>query len=344
MTANRNLDLLRALAVSTVVVAHCLPSSDVQQAAGHFAVLIFFVHTALVLLLSLERQSTAPNFALRFYTQRIFRIYPLSVLCVLFTLAFRIPWPDAVFTPPSGWSIAANLLLVQNFLHERFSISPPLWSLPFEIQMYAVLPGVYLLVKDRGRRGAAVLALLSVTLPIVEIALSPLRFPSITRYVPCFMGGALAYSARASNRSLSWAFWPAAIGALGILYCAGRQSVVEDWLTCLALGLLIPLFREIPHCGISRMAGLVARYSFGIYLAHVPLLWLCFQRLSGASAAERWILFAALLCIVPVLLYHTIERPLISAGKTLAARIAAKPARSERVQHNPSLLEPGACH
>ena len=80
---------------------------------------------SLVLLLSLERQKMLDHLAVRFYIQRAFRIYPLSILCVLVSLAFRIAWPEPVFIPRSGQSIAANLLLVQNFLNERRSISAP---------------------------------------------------------------------------------------------------------------------------------------------------------------------------------------------------------------------------
>ena len=116
--------------------------------------LIFFVHTSLVLLLSLKRQMGMPRLELRFYIQRVFRIYPLSILCVLVSLWFQIAWPDPIFSPRSGVSIAANLLLVQNFLREPLSISAPLWSLPFEVQMYAVLRAIFLLLRRRGMSGA----------------------------------------------------------------------------------------------------------------------------------------------------------------------------------------------
>jgi len=320
---DRNLDLLRTAAVLVVLVAHCLPKSPPQQAAGHYGVLMFFVHTALVLLLSLKRQMGAPGLTVRFYMQRVFRVYPLSVLCVLVTLAFRISWPDAVYTPRSGVSIMANLLLVQNFLHERVSISPPLWSLPFELQMYAVLPAVFWILRKRGMFGAVCLAAGSMALATIEALTNPFGGLFVTRFIPCFIGGAFAYCMYNWKRRLYWWLWPVVIASLGLFYGinAQIQTVPGDWATCTALGLLVPMFREVPRGLLSKAAVLVARYSYGIYLSHAPLLWLCFQRLAILPAAIRWAVFGALICITPVVLYHLIEEPTIRVGKALSFRM-----------------------
>ena len=183
LKSDRNLDILRALAVLTVLVVHCLPASLPQQIAGRYGVLIFFVHTALVLLYSLERQLGMPGLVRRFYIQRAFRIYPLSVLCVGTSLAFRISWPATVFTPSSGVSVVANLLLVQNLLKDSRSISSPLWSLPFEIQMYLMLPVLFWLLRRYEMHGAIALTAFSMGLPIAQYFLIP-NSPMITEFIP----------------------------------------------------------------------------------------------------------------------------------------------------------------
>jgi peptidoglycan/LPS O-acetylase OafA/YrhL len=325
MRADRNLDILRAVAVLMVLVAHCLPASPKQQAVGRYGVLMFFVHTALVLLLSLERQMGACRPALRFYVQRAFRIYPLSILCVLVTLAFRISWPYAVFPHFSGASIAANLLLVQNALGDDSSVSPPLWSLPYEVQMYAVLPAVFWFLRARGTSRAAVLVLVSLALPLTEALTRPFPGLVITRFVPCFTGGALAYCGYRARRRLAWWLWPAVVFGLGLLYWALGHTAPGEWFVCMALGLLIPAFREVPHNLLSKAAGEVARYSYGIYLCHAPLLWLCFQRLTGLPIAVRWALFGSLMFIVPIALYRLVEEPMIAAGKAISSRMSASP-------------------
>ena len=87
-TDSANLDFLRAYAVLTVYFGHALQVFHIEQIFGRvtiydFAqtgVLIFFVHTSLVLMLSLERLRIAPSWRLfkAFYIRRAFRIYPLS--------------------------------------------------------------------------------------------------------------------------------------------------------------------------------------------------------------------------------------------------------------------------
>jgi peptidoglycan/LPS O-acetylase OafA/YrhL len=62
-----NLDVLRATAVLMVFCHHLLEygyfSERRVSGLGQFGVLIFFVHTSLVLMMSMERNSGALNFA-----------------------------------------------------------------------------------------------------------------------------------------------------------------------------------------------------------------------------------------------------------------------------------------
>src|SRR5260370_14053273 len=88
-----NLYFLRSCAIFFLVLFHILlyfqHTSTLRghlnlMPFGHFGVLIFFVHTSLVVLFSLERQDSrtpgAPLFT-PFLIRRIFRIYPLSIPC-----------------------------------------------------------------------------------------------------------------------------------------------------------------------------------------------------------------------------------------------------------------------
>jgi peptidoglycan/LPS O-acetylase OafA/YrhL len=87
---NSNLDLLRTLAVCDVVGFHLLlffkkGNLGSIWAIGRWGVLLFFIHTSLVLMLSLERQEqklAGTNIFWPFYIRRIFRILPLSMLVV----------------------------------------------------------------------------------------------------------------------------------------------------------------------------------------------------------------------------------------------------------------------
>jgi peptidoglycan/LPS O-acetylase OafA/YrhL len=152
-----NLDLLRAIAVMLVFAQHLAKRLYVDQFVwmptsswGLFGVLLFFVHTCLVLMYSMERSSLTgwplpTNFAIR----RVFRIYPLSILAVVTALALHL---DSDINGihglarghfPGVVSAASNLLLVQNLTYTK-SLVNVLWSLPFELQMYALLPFLFM--------------------------------------------------------------------------------------------------------------------------------------------------------------------------------------------------------
>jgi peptidoglycan/LPS O-acetylase OafA/YrhL len=301
-----NLDVLRAIAVLCVLISH-LNQSNLGPLGG-FGVLIFFVHTAFVLMLSLQRISDRPGWCWNFYRQRLFRIYPLSILCVGTMLAFHVP----THMPRSVMYIGANFLLLQNLLKPPSSIIGPLWSLPFEVQMYIVLPFVYRLVR---RSPDTIAALIVVSIAFSTAELSADSGLWLTEYVPCFLGGVLAYTRRSRPSFLpAWA-WPLTIFLLGTIYLLGGRLL--EWPISIALGWLIAWFRDFEEGRlIARVAQLLARYSYGIYLAHIPLIWMCFQR-EGSLQFTFWNCgaFVLLIIAVPVVTYHLIELPLIRIGK-----------------------------
>jgi peptidoglycan/LPS O-acetylase OafA/YrhL len=148
--------------------------------SGHFGVLIFFVHTSLVLLFSLERQdSRAPGAPLftPFLIRRIFRIYPLSILVVVLVELFRIPVghlrdSQFFFVNLHATGILSNIFLLQDLTHTESAIAP-LWSLPYEMRVYLLLPLIYLLAKKW--RSPLPVALLWILAVIAARALTTLK-------------------------------------------------------------------------------------------------------------------------------------------------------------------------
>jgi peptidoglycan/LPS O-acetylase OafA/YrhL len=326
-----NLDVLRAIAVLCVYVCHLplgIPSfgfiSPHQLGIG--GVLFFFVHTSLVLLMSLERTKTRMIFR-DFYVRRAFRIYPLSILCVLVCTTFSVQG--------RGWmgtnAFVSNLLLVQNITRTPDAIGP-LWSLPWEVQMYLVLPAVYLVLR---RSNAPLRASVSVWLASLLLACCSVLSPLLVllhaaAYPPFFFGGVVAYIAmRRARPSLPAAMWPPAICALIVLrgvalgtsddFYSLRHLIVNASV-CLLLGSLIPQFADLPRSVLTRAGHLIAKYSYGIYLFHVPVIWLAFVKLSHIHIALRVGVLLSLSVVVPAATYHLLEDPMIRAGKSIAAR------------------------
>lgn len=322
---SHNLDFLRATAVSAVVVFHLLLFYGVNiKQLGLFGVLLFFVHTTLVLMFSLDRLRTKdPNkpLWLPFMVRRTFRIYPLSMLVVLLIFALRIPQTgiaDHGFRVVAfSWStFLSDFLLIQNVTNKE-SVPGVLWSLPYEMQMYLFLPACFLLAR-RARKIWPVLALWAFSF---AVALTPFKHkPSILLYAPCFLPGVLAFYRWQGARKIPAYVWPPFLMLLiGIYVLTGQPAA--GWLLCLTLGLAAPLFRELPHSLLTRATKLIAKYSYGIYLSHFFAIWLAFVKLSHWNAVLQWSVFFAALFAIPVGMFHAIEQPGINLGARLAARL-----------------------
>ena len=357
-----NLDFLRAVAVGLVFFDHLFVTMGARGmgAFGTFGVLLFFVHTALVLMMSMERLGL-PGLALykTFMVRRIFRIYPLSILSVLIVVCFRIPsiswFGEYQWT---GWTaFASNLLLTQNLTHSGSLISV-LWSLPFEIQMYTILPLLFLLaLRFPGLSPIASAWLMAVGIAVAEYLARPgISGPDllVARYFPCFLAGVFAWRLRKiRSPRFSGAAWVLFLiglivvyrvvdllrvygpGTLGALQGTLRNhpgiwwpvflDLVRDWLFCAAVGLAVPHFLEIRSRLLKRISKWIARYSYGIYVSHVPIMWVCLVRLRFGAMTVRAALAVLLTAAVSVAAYHCLEEPAIRLGKRLTARLVQRP-------------------
>ena len=326
---SRNLDLLRAVAVASVFAAHLIQTlmsvagktigdnsiPDVLLGVlGYAGVLLFFVHTSLVLLLSMERMNGG-NITVRFYIRRFFRIYPLSTACILTVFSLSVPvTPFQQYNSFSLGDLLSNIFLIQNITNSPYA-SSPLWSLPLEVQMYIVLPFVYLLLTKF--RSFVFVLIMWVTAFIVA--------PSsmLLKYYPCFMAGAIAYQARKRFAvKIPAGYWPITLCAWLCYYALAAiltaRDVRVDHVLCLILGLAIPATGEMNVGKLSIVSHVVAKYSYGIYLCHLPIIWLMFVKLSALHPAIRWPAFVGLMGAVPWVAYHLLEAPLIRTGRRLS--------------------------
>lgn len=230
-----------------------------------------------------------------------------------------------------------DLALTNNLTFSPFVLAP-LWSLPFEVDMYLVLPLLYL-VAIRRTGVAAVVGMW-----VAAVALAMLITPEVIyrakvlQFVPCFMGGVAGYALSRSvrNPALPAWLWPVWIVALWAGY-ATLNPGREGWLPCLLLGLSIPLFKQVSLPAVTVSAQRVAQYSYSIYLAHIPLLWLCCVKLPLAAPLQ-WTLFAGAMVAVPMALFHGIEQPMIRLGTRCADSLIAVPRKAPVAVAEPALF------
>ncbi len=342
MRHRANLDILRAVAVCTVLIDHAAATVqlhpgydnravlDFTAQMGQVGVTSFFVHTSLVLMDSLKRlHETEKLVALRFYVRRFFRIYPLAVFTILFALVFHLPsntW--GVVDHITGLGIAANLLLVQNLITGT-NVVAPLWSLPYEVQMYVVLPALYLVT--RSRRPILSIAGLIVFFCAVAVTLAfTVGRLNMAAYVPCFLCGVLAYTLlKRVKPRFPAILWPVLLMAIVVAFCIVNLYYESPfwlvWIVSLILGISIPVFKNSTSRIANKIAETVARFSYGMYLLHVPVLYLVFFKMKLQSIPLGLALFLAITFVAAIACYHVIEKPAIDLGRRWSSRPNHKP-------------------
>ncbi len=174
---------------------------------GIFGVLLFFVHTSLVLMYSMERSALSGLALIKnFYVRRFFRIYPLSVLTVLAAVALHLyaTGRGIDFGPrPGAFELISNLLLIQNLTYSP-SVVGPLWTLPLEVQMYLLLPFLFLWRK-RSFLWLLVLWVVCGLLGHYPQVIPSLAWFTLLLYIPNFLPGVMAFTL--PHRPLIPAYW-----------------------------------------------------------------------------------------------------------------------------------------
>ena len=335
-----NLDFIRSVAVLLVATSHLLLYTGHLAWAGWSGitgVCIFFVHTSLVLMWSLERDSHVG----RFYIRRVFRIYPLWIALLLLTLWSRLPMspelaPAFRYVDVGHWEVLANLLLVQN-LWFGSRVAGVSWTLPIEVQMYLFLPFLFFFV--RSTRALWALLLIDGFVMVYAIRSLPPVSSTLLTCAPYFIAGVIAYQL-SKKKGLQvlpgWSFPIFFFGMITLDHFFG--SFRHAWFFCLALGLALPLFRDMTSSSVKIASHYVARYSYGVYLFHPVAICISIYLLREHSPALRVASFLGAVTVLPVAFYHGLEAPMIRYGARLAKRL--QPGVAPRLTERAMELEP----
>lgn len=166
------LDGLRALACLAVFGVHFQQAVLLKGNIGPFdlarllengntGVALFFVLSGFLLSIpfwrGLERDEPAPRWR-TFWLKRAARILPAYFLCLTLLVVHNQLWEET----GEASNILLHYLLLFNYSPQHiFSINPPFWTLAVEVQFYALLPLIFLVIAafPRAFRAPAVVGL-----------------------------------------------------------------------------------------------------------------------------------------------------------------------------------------
>jgi len=274
-------------------------------------------------MLSLDRQKleSKKQLVMHFFIRRIMRIYPLSIVAVLSVSCIAILSGD-IF---DFRVIIANLLLIQN-LTQSPSIPATLWSLPYEVQMYLVLPFFFLMLnKVQERKIFVVFAIWILAVFIIYVGALRGHNIDLIKFSPLFISGAITFilyklNIKKLNPSYLILYCVALFMFFPVAVSFGIISLVLGWPAVLLLGLILAFSVEIKFALLAKLSKIVAQYSYAIYLVHFPLIDLIFRQADLQFELLRWTAFFLLLSLFSYLLHQWVELPCIRIGKKWTAR------------------------
>jgi peptidoglycan/LPS O-acetylase OafA/YrhL len=327
--------VVRAIAVSCVLVAHicsALNRPPPGRFYGGFGVALFFVHTSLVLMWSLQRR---PN-TLDFYIRRVARIYPLAIFAVVAVVLIHAPvgnfQPNDGFfhyLPPTPKQFINHILLIQNFFSGNF-ILYPMWSLPLEIQMYVTLPVLFFFL----RKNMTIWPLLLIWALAAGFAHKNFG-PDVVNLavsIPYFIPGLMAYVGF-NRRKATFPGWSFLLVLAAITWVGGHIATWQQaWWPALALGLLLPSFLQLRESVLTKVCWHIARYSYGIYLMHPFSIVLAFLVCRNSSWPIQYSVLFGSLAILSIASFHLIEAPFMRLGAKAAAWATSRQGSGPSVQ------------
>jgi peptidoglycan/LPS O-acetylase OafA/YrhL len=337
------LDGIRAIAVTTVILAHCGLDKIVP---GGFGVTIFFFLSGYLItsLLRGEYQATA-NISLRnFYIRRSFRIIPPLWITLMFV--WLLVSAGLIHRDIDPLAALSQFWFVQNYSelwHHGSGVLPitGVWSLAVEEHFYLLFPLLYWAFLARVTAARAVMVCAAVCVAVLAIRYvntlvlsdySENYSWSHTRIDSILFGSCLAlrHNPRMDSDARRTPGWQAVVALAAIAASlVVRNGVFRETLRyTIQSGALYVLFSyalsndgwlgAILSC---RPAKVVALYSYTLYLVHIPLMLVADRYLPFPHPVRMLIAVAAAFGYA-MLMHMAVERPMADIRKRLERRSA----------------------
>lgn len=342
------IDSLRGIAILLVIFVHTSMmtnfilyvigfSTDLEPVQkfiynGQYGVQLFFIASALTLMMSYNNRKREPNSTRNFFIRRFFRIAPMyygaiilaTIKSIYYAEYFQIPWGG----------ILTNLFFVNSLFPEYSnSFVPGGWSVSIEFMFYFMMP--FLCQKINNMNKALVFTVISlifstVTCYFLKMWYDPtFVYYSIFSQLPIFSLGILAYFIINDKWEIKSSTWLLLCGAV-LIFC--YATVSYHFLYSIMLVLLVIALAKKPYKLFSnKILASIGKVSFSMYIIHfivIHAIYLARPEIQIAGMFNNLIYFIASYLVVTSityglsrLTYKFIEVPGQNIGKKLIKRL-----------------------
>jgi peptidoglycan/LPS O-acetylase OafA/YrhL len=338
---DNNLNLIRMLLASSVLVSHSVPLTEgaagteplvplLHISLGNVAVYGFFFISGFLVTRSLDQRNNLSAY----FSARALRIFPglavvllLSVM-VLGPLVTTLPFSQYATSPKTWIYLPAGVTLfhLQHYLPGVFTgniypgaVNGSLWTLPYEFGCYIIvgllwLAGVFR-AKWNIRRAVGYFVASAMIIVLAEKYASAIRLAE-TVFIFCFFAGSLAHFLR-DRIVLNGKAALALLSAVMLV----NYFLPFQVLLCMAYfyGLLCAAYlRSEVLLHYNRLGD----YSYGMYIYAFPVEQTLVHLKPGISAVELVPLAMGITICLAILSWHFIEQPALTLK---APRLKAEP-------------------
>lgn len=365
------LDGLRGVAVLLVMAAHferfippknwAMPLKTLMT-YGWCGVDLFFALSGFLITGILLATRADESYLMAFYARRAIRIFPIYYATLVGVLVFAAVVPGFSDRVPPTWQWPFYFIYLTNWIPAFTGNWPSnvighFWSLAVEEQYYLIWPFVIMLFKRR------IVAKIAITLAAIALVVrcivvsthgtSPaVELATITRCDALALGslGAIYFSERqreAGIKLLSIAAFALGVFSIVIVLLPNEEARSRFWQTAGLSLLAISFSALVTHLSfedgrttfvqkVFRTAGLrrIGRYSYGMYVYHVPVLGICevllFRRLpemlrQSVAFTLGYVLFLSVVTyVVASISYEVFERPILELKRNFRSKGAKR--------------------
>ncbi len=338
---SNNFDLIRLVAALQVVYGHALEHLKIENPIlqGFYdyfliylpGVPIFFFISGFLIFWSFERNADQVR---QYSVNRFLRIYPALWVCVLLSVGLLLldAPPGGIPLKPFGIWLFGQLTLFQFYTPDalRFwGVGTPngsLWTIPVELQYYAVVPLVYFLLRKSKNRWAWTLAALMLASMACNFFLNraddnktwvKLGGVTVVPYLYYFLAGTLVYKIwdRIAHFFIGkfW-WWLLAFGVfvavVGVMWGYKPYSYwIENPFNLLSTFLLLGLTFSTAFTNTSLGHKLLKGndISYGVYIYHMLVVnYLVHHRYTGSG--RYFLLACAVVVLLALLSWRLVEK------------------------------------